>query len=515
MNTASPGPADDRSTVRGEFLYLAGERYYVIHHVDRMPPFFISVVSDDDHWLFMSSTGGLTAGRVSPQNALFPYITVDKLHESAGHTGSRTLFRVHAPDGAVLWEPFNPEHSGAPELTRNLYKSTLGNKVCFEEIHHELGLAFRCTWMSSREYGFVRRCELENIADTPRRIEMLDGLQNILPANTPLFTQTNVSNLVDAYKWNELDPATGLAILSLYSTITDRAEPSESLKATTVFSLGLDEPVVLLSSRQVDGFRLGHAPTTETMQRGMRGAYLVSTTLDLPAAARQEWTLVADTAQTQQEVVALRRALSDRAKLNQAVMDSVAAGSDRLARLMSAADGFQATAEETVGVHHYANVLFNVLRGGIFFDQYTIRSGHFGRTVRHFNRPVYERNRELLDELPARISLQELMAAVAARGDAQLSRLACEYLPITFSRRHGDPSRPWNQFAIRLHDERGKDLLAYEGNWRDIFQNWEALALSFPAFVDNIITRFVNASTVDGYNPYRITQDGIDWEVEE
>ena len=28
-----------------------------------------------------------------------------------------------------------------------------------------------------------------------------------------------------------------------------------------------------------------------------------------------------------------------------------------------------------------------------------------------------------------------------------------------------------------------------------------------------MICRFVSASTADGYNPYRITRDGIDWEV--
>ena len=36
-----------------------------------------------------------------------------------------------------------------------------------------------------------------------------------------------------------------------------------------------------------------------------------------------------------------------------------------------------------------------------------------------------------------------------------------------------------------------------------------------PEFVENIIAKFVNASTMDGYNPYRITKEGIDWEVEE
>ncbi len=28
-----------------------------------------------------------------------------------------------------------------------------------------------------------------------------------------------------------------------------------------------------------------------------------------------------------------------------------------------------------------------------------------------------------------------------------------------------------------------------------------------------MICRFLNASTADGYNPYRITRNGIDWEV--
>ena len=58
-------------------MTLEGERYYAINNVDQMAPFFVSVVSSGDHWLFISSTGGLTAGRVSPETMLFPYITVD------------------------------------------------------------------------------------------------------------------------------------------------------------------------------------------------------------------------------------------------------------------------------------------------------------------------------------------------------------------------------------------------------------------------------------------------------
>jgi len=65
----------------GEILDMAGERYYAIRNVDKMAPFFISVVSNVDHWLFVLSTGGVTAGRVSPDTALFPYNTVDKILE--------------------------------------------------------------------------------------------------------------------------------------------------------------------------------------------------------------------------------------------------------------------------------------------------------------------------------------------------------------------------------------------------------------------------------------------------
>jgi hypothetical protein len=182
---------------------------------------------------------------------------------------------------------------------------------------------------------------------------------------------------------------------------------------------------------------------------------------------------------------------------------------------MASADSAQSTAEEKVFAHHYANVLFNVLRGGIFDDQYRIGAAHFAAHVGFFNREVSERQQPFLKGLPEKLTGAELRAGVDAQGDPQLSRLCYEYLPVTFGRRHGDPSRPWNQFAIRLRDEWGNKLLTYQGNWRDIFQNWEALLLSFPDFTEHVIAKFVNASTADGYNPYRITNEGIDWEVEE
>jgi hypothetical protein len=505
----------EHNPATGHFVSLNGERYYVIEDVDRMPPFLVNLVSDSDHWMFVASNGGLTAGRVSPETALFPYITVDNIYDSTLHTGSRTVLRVKRGSNIQRWEPFNRELDGVYALSRNLYRNFLGNKILFEEINHDLQLCFRYQWATSDEYGFVRSAELANLAGAPVDIALIDGLLNLLPAGAPRHTQTNASYLVDAYKLNQLDPATGLAMYTLFSAISDRAEPRESLRANTVFRLGMENGVTLLSSRQLDEFRHGGDVVAETSVRGVRGAYLVNSELTLEGDRSESWQLVIGSEQSQAHCRALAEALRTPQQLAPAIVDSIAAGSRRLAGIMGAADAMQSTAEEAVFSHHYANVLYNVLRGGIPDDQYRISRAHFARHLRLFNRSVFDDCQDFLASLGEACDVSELLARATDTGNAQLVRLTMEYLPITFGRRHGDPSRPWNQFSIVLKDARGLPLLNYQGNWRDIFQNWEALLLSYPDFIESVVAKFVNASTVDGYNPYRITNEGIDWEIED
>ncbi|MEM9171192.1 MAG: hypothetical protein AAGA84_00650 [Pseudomonadota bacterium] len=501
--------------VEGFFCDIDNERFYAIKNVDAMPPFFISVVSHGDHWLFASSNGALTAGRISPDTSLFPYVTVDKIHDSVGHTGVRTLLQIEDGGDVVLWEPFKADFAARCGVTRSIYKHVLGNQLRFEETHDALQLRFHYTWQFSTEFGFVRRCGIDNLGNKNRKIRMLDGLLNVLPAGTPKFAQTNTSNLVDAYKWSELDEDTSLASFTLYSGITDRAEPCESLRANIVYTLGLIPDAVTLSDTAIDTFQRGESVHGARISRGVRGNYLIQKNTTVKAGKSLRWTMVADIEKDQSQVVAYLQRLRDLDALQSEVAQSLATGSDELARTLAAADGFQCTNEEAVSVHHYANTLFNVLRGGIFDDHYTVTSRDFARTVGLFDNALQARLKNWFGELPEVLSLPDLRAEVVALDEPQLLRLCQEYLPIRFGRRHGDPSRPWNQFAIELNDEAGHRILSYQGNWRDIFQNWEALALSYPLFIDNIIAKFVNASTLDGYNPYRITDEGIDWEVED
>jgi len=509
-------------TASGDYVQCMGESYYRIANYDQMPPFFISLVSSADHWLFIASTGGLTAGRINADSALFPYETEDKISAHSELTGGKTIIQVrrdvHTLGGRThLWEPFSNRYTGIYNCERHLYKNIPGNKLIFEEINHDLGLTFRTAWRTGDRFGFVRSSWLHNDGDMDCQIELLDGLQNLLPCGATTALQTNLSNLLTAYKRNEMDAETGLGIFTLSATISDRAEPSESLKATVAWQVGLDVDAHLLSAAQMDGFRNGRFPTPEHDICGQSGSYLAATTFTLPASAEKNWHIVADVNQTATTVARLTRFLrQDAETITQQIEADIDQNTANLIRYVAAADGLQQSDVTTTSAHHFANVLFNIMRGGIFANGYQIERSDLLKFVSVRNRVALDAHADWFATLPAQIAVRDLYRQAAVTGDADLIRLCYEYLPLTFSRRHGDPSRPWNRFSINLKNMiDDSPRLDYQGNWRDIFQNWEPIALSYPDYVEGIIAKFLNATTTDGYNPYRVTRDGIEWEVPE
>jgi hypothetical protein len=499
--------------VDGEYLSLLGEQFYRIQNYDRLDPFFMSIVSSSDHWLFISSSGGLTCGRRNADSALFPYDTDDKIAASSGETGPKAILKVTKGHRTYLWEPFSKRWAGLYRVERNLYKNVYGDKLVFEEINRDLGLTYRYAWRTSDRYGFVKTAWLKEEAGDGGAVVLVDGLQNVLPYGTSVQTQRLFSNLLSAYKRNELELQTGLGIFALSSGLTDLAEPSESLRATTVWQTGLADASYLLSSHQLAAFERGGEISQETDVRGRSGSYLVHARFDLAPGEEREWHIVAEVNQGHGRIAALLNALrGDKAELRAQLEKDMAKGTEDLVSLVANADGLQQTGDRLSTAHHFANTLFNIMRGGIPADNYTIGKADLQDFVRVRNRPVLEAGRGFLNALPDAIGVDELLARAAEAGSPDLERLCYQYLPLTFSRRHGDPSRPWNQFSINVKKPDGRRELDYQGNWRDIFQNWEPLAHSYPEFVESMICSFLCATTADGYNPYRVTRDGIEWE---
>ena len=496
-----------------EQVLIDNEAYYKISSVDTMRPFFMSIVSDSNHWMFIGSNGGLSAGRVDAENALFPYYTDDKIIESVEDTGSKSIFLVQKDGKQHVWEPFSIRNADSQSVDRNLYKNVHGNKILFEEVNNDLGLTFQYQWNSSNSYGFVRKSRLINNSDTAIQLTLLDGIQNIVPFGVSSALQGERSNLVDAYKRNELGKESGIGIFTLSAIIVDKAEPSEALKANLVWSIGLENKKHLLSSLQLNNFRKGMPIVQEEDVKAERGAYFISSEISLLPKAAKEWMIVANVNQNMNSIVALSEAIKSDAHLVEKINKDIASGTKHLIELNAAADGLQLTQDQFRDTRHFANSLFNIMRGGIFDDNYQIEKQDVLNYLLKANTDVFKNCEQIIQkQLSDNFSLFELKAIANNSDDKNFRRLCLEYLPLKFSRRHGDPSRPWNQFSINTHDEYGTKILDYEGNWRDIFQNWEALAHSYPEFIEGMISKFLNATTFDGYNPYRITKNGIDWE---
>ena len=494
-------------------IEINNEAFFKISNNDVMRPFFMSIVSDSDHWMFISSNGGLSAGRKNSEFSIFPYYTDDKITESVETTGSKSIFQVEKNGQKSIWEPFSVRSEGRYSTTRNLYKNIYGNKVLFEEINHDLELTFRYQWNSSDTYGFVKKSELINDSNEIVNISLLDGLQNILPYGVSADLQNASSNLVDAYKRTELDKKSGLGIFALSAIIVDKAEPSEALKCNVVWSLGVDSPTYLLSSLQLDNFRRGNDVSQETDVKAEKGAYFLNSKITLSPQSNKNWSFVTTVNQDHAAVTKLISDIKSDENLLNKVNNDIELGTENLIKLNASSDALQLTSDNQRDTRHFSNTLFNIMRGGIFDDNYTIESWDFKNYIAKANKKVNKTFEDLLNNLPETFSLQYLHKLASKSDNKNFSRLCYEYMPLKFSRRHGDPSRPWNKFSINTRDEdTGEKILDYEGNWRDIFQNWEALACSYPEFVESMIHKFLNATTFDGYNPYRVTKDGFDWE---
>jgi hypothetical protein len=506
---AGQNPVVDIRTVE-----IESETFFMISNHHLMRPFLMNVVSDANHWMYILSNGGITAGRKNPEFALFPYYTEDKLAEFAEITGSKSIFQISSDTSTFIWEPFSEREASKFSTSRNLYKNVCGNKIIFEEINHDLGISFRTQWNSSNLFGFVKKAEFINHSGQNYKVYILDGIQNIMPHGVSSYLQTAASNLVDGYKRNELHVGSGLGIFALSAIISDKAEPSESLKANIAWSIGLDKPKFLLSSLQLDRFRNLKPVHPETDIKGEKGAYFVCAELVLPPNTSKKWKIIANVNQDQSQVIGLCQSILQDADLAKKLDADIAEGTQNLMLLLAQADGLQYTADQFKDARHLSNVLFNIMRGGIFDNHYQIEKHDFSSYLANANKIVYQTNQSFIKTLQAEFSQSELEGLLSDCGDADLIRLGKEYLPLKFSRRHGDPSRPWNKFSINSHSEiDGSKILDYEGNWRDIFQNWEALVHSFPGFIEGMIFKFLNASTFDGYNPYRVTKGGFDWEV--
>ena len=323
------------SEIKEYYVEDGQDQFYVIENYKNLPPFFMTITSNTNHWMFISSTGGLTAGRVNSESAIFPYYTDDKITENHRNTGPRTVLLVTGEDKTYLWEPFDDDKNQVYETRSVLSKNVTGNIVVFEEINETLGVSFSYRWMNSMKYGWIRKASLKNLNQKDISIEIVDGFQNIIPAGTTSKIQNTFGNLLNAYKKSEIDSDSGMGIFALSATLTDLAEPSESLKANVVWQRGLSVDNYLLSPCQLEQFSIGEKIKGEFENKGERGCYFIHSSLTLGAESHKEWYFAADVDKDHKQINNLKDLLLSKVDVLSLVEEDVQKGHQELTAILS------------------------------------------------------------------------------------------------------------------------------------------------------------------------------------
>ena len=162
----------------------------------------MNIVSDGEIWIFAGSNGTLTAGRVIQIKVYSPMKQQINFFVSPWQQVVLQIFKCKRKRGLDLWEPWI-DQSPHRCVTRNLHKHADGSSLCFEEYHRIASINVSLGMDHVRSYGFVRICTLKNESDDAIELDLLDGLNRILPAGVDQGLYEKASYLAEAYMRHE------------------------------------------------------------------------------------------------------------------------------------------------------------------------------------------------------------------------------------------------------------------------------------------------------------------------
>ncbi len=107
--------------------------------------------------------------------------------------------------------------------------------------------------------------------------------------------------------------------------------------------------------------------------------------------------MVANVNQTMVNITEISELIKNESDLCAIVQEDIELGSKKLLELNAASDGVQLTADKLMNTRHFANTLFNIMRGGIFDDGYKIEKWDFVKYLEAANKKVFKKKEDLLE----------------------------------------------------------------------------------------------------------------------
>ncbi|TAN68147.1 MAG: hypothetical protein EPN17_09930 [Methylobacter sp.] len=166
---------------------LEGDNRFVINQYNDLAPFAsflpgIAGALGRPAWAFYVNRGQAVAsfGLRNKDGAFLEFFPADKAYQLTPSRGFRTFLKIADGEQILTHEPF--QRGAGPEVKQRLYVTP--HEVGVEEINPLLGLSIRadmCTLPEAPVAGLLRRVEIVNISGQARKIEIVDGLPQVLP----------------------------------------------------------------------------------------------------------------------------------------------------------------------------------------------------------------------------------------------------------------------------------------------------------------------------------------------
>jgi hypothetical protein len=410
-------------------------------------------------WVFYVNRGqAITSfGVENKDSPILEFQPANKAYQTTPYTGFRTFIRDREAETRTIYEPFSPwQKSGSIHHTMFIGM----NELELQEEDMQSGLQTNVVYFTlpgENMAGLARCVTLTNISDSPRQLEVLDGLPAVIPYGVNNWVLKEIGRTIEAWM-AVFNLEQHIPFYRLRASAGDTAEV-EAIRAGhfgLAYVQGNGENARLLPAivdpelvfgqntplSNPDGFQ--ESPVEELLQRrqitsGRTPCGFFGTTIRLaPAEATTICSIFGHASSVGQLNETLARlldasAIQDKRREAQALAEEL---TDVVATKTQAAV-FDAYCRQTF--------LDNVLRGG-----WPVLLGDRARpTIYHI-----------------------------------------------YSRKHGDPERDYNAFFLAAeYYSQGN------GNYRDVNQNRRCDVFFNPQVADYNIRAFMSLIQADGYNP--------------
>ena len=116
---------------------------------------------------------------------------------------------------------------------------------------------------------------------------------------------------------------------------------------------------------------------------------MVESNFTLKEGQEDNWSIIIDQGYNADRLSKLNNLLKDKNELISKVKADLENGETTFKKLVGSADGFQLTADKHSCVRHFSNTLFNIMRGGVFYENYSISKEGFLNHVENFSKKVF------------------------------------------------------------------------------------------------------------------------------